>query len=486
MNLIYRCSGCGREEVYSLLTKNICKCGSPFLLEYDLNLLDNSNLTEKFTSRPKGVWRYLELLPPIKINPISMGEGGSYLHHSYGLGKMIGLRKLYIKNESTNPTGAFTDRGATVEISRDVELGISRIICIAPGNLSVSISAYSAKAGIPCSVYLKPGVEQVKLLQALAYNAEVFLTNDPTSILTFSTSWPHENYIITSSNPLLVEGFKTCTLEVLEELNWNPPDWILIPIGSGSHVTASWKAIKEVEEIGLLRDRPPSILGGQVSSCAPIAEAYREGRETFEPSSNFRVVFPDIAEPNPVWGHMALKAVRESDGEILAVNEEQVLDAIKVLAKSEGILAEPAAAVSLATLIDALNLGLVKRDETVVYIVTGSGMKDPSTIQSIIEIETGKMTRQHKMIGITKRRIMSLLAEKPLHGYGIQKELATRYGIKIKYPSIYEHLTELASAGLIQPLISDKIKNKRFRKRYTLTDFGREYYKRISQQGLPE
>ncbi|MCX8193255.1 MAG: threonine synthase [Nitrososphaeria archaeon] len=485
MNLIYKCTRCSRREAYTtLLERTLCRCGSPYLIEYDLNTLDRSQLREKFNSRPKSVWRYLELLPPIRISPISMGEGGTYLHSSRGLGRLIGLRKLYIKNESTNPTGAFTDRGATVEISRDLEVGVSRIICIASGNLSVSISAYSAKAGIPCSVYLKTGVEQVKVLQALAYDAEVFFTSDLESVITSLTQELASCHLITSSNPFLIEGYKTCTLEVLDELNWVSPDWILIPVGSGSHITALWKAVKEVEEIGLLKDGLPSILGGQINSCAPIAEAYKNNSEDIKPTSTFKVIFPDIAEPNPIWGHMALKAVRESSGEILTVSQERLLEAIKLLAKSEGILAEPAAAVSLATLIDAVDLGLIKRDETVVYIVTGSGMKDPSTIQSIAEIKTFERPNQFKRIGSTKKKILEILDKKPLHGYGIQRELANHYGIKVKLPTIYEHLSDLYSIGLIQLSVLDRARSKRTQKKYSLTDFGKEFYKRTIQNTL--
>lgn len=478
MTIQLTCYKCGKNQPYTLSSKNLCICGTPRLIEYPIEEI-GSELNKLFASRPRGVWRYLELLPPIDTTPVSMGEGGTYLHHSESLGRQIGLRKLYIKNEATNPTGAFTDRGASVELTKLVETRIQKILCVAPGNLAVSIAGYSAKAGIPCSVYLKRGVEHVKILQALAYDAEVFFTSDPqTTIKLLEDSTSH--YTVTSSSPLLIEGYKTCTLEILEQFEWNPPDWISIPVGSGSHITACWKALREVEKLGLTKNSLPKILGGQISSCAPIAEAYMKKREDVESIHVDKTMFPDISEPSPAWAYTALKAVRELGGAILKVREEELMKAIKLLAKNEGILAEPAAAVALAALIDAVELGIIKRDELVVYIVTGSGMKDPSIIQAVTESKNFTEIRKEKRIGLTKMKILEILFEKPTHGYRIQKELALRYGLRISLPTIYEHLKELQTMGLIQQYLLYKNKEKRFSKKYFVTEKCRELFRRSS------
>lgn len=478
MNINLTCPKCGKKREYNLSIKNLCSCGAPFLIDPPI-MKHGSELVKLFASRPRGVWRYLELLPPIGISPVSMGEGGTYFHLSEGLGRQVGLRKLYVKNESTNPTGAFTDRGASIELTKIVEIGIRKVLCVAAGNLAVSIAGYSAKAGIPCSVYLRYGVEQVKLLQALAYDAEVFFTNDPeTTIRSLEES--SSQYIVTSLSPLIIEGYKTCTLEVLEQFDWNPPDWIAIPIGSGSHVTACWKVLKEVEGLGLVKNDLPKILGGQISSCAPVAEAYMKNEEYVGPSHVDRTIFPDISDPNPAWAFTALRAVRELGGTVLKVSEEELMKAIKLLAKSEGILAEPAAAVALAALIDAVELGIIKRDESVVYIVTGSGMKDPSIIQAVTENKSFTEIRKDRRVGFTKMSILELLFEKPQHGYGIQRELALRYGLKISLPTIYEHLRDLQIMGLIQQSLISRSKEKRLSKRYVITERGREFLRRAS------
>lgn len=479
MNILLVCPRCGNRQTDTGRMIPRCKCGTPFLIN---NYIEKygSELVKAFSSRPRGVWRYLELLPSLKATPISIGEGGTFLHHSEGLGRQIGLRKLYIKNEATNPTGAFTDRGASIELTRSVEIGIQKILCVASGNLAVSIAGYSAKAGIPCSIYLKQGVEQVKLLQALAYDAEVFLTRDPSLTIKLLLEDSKDYHLVTSLNPLLIEGYKTCMLEILEQFDWSPPDWISIPIGTGSHLTACWKALKEVERAGLLKDSLPKIVGSQISSCAPIAEAYKKNKDYVEPIQVDRIIFPDIAEPNPSWAYTALKAVRELGGAILTVDEEQLINAIKILAKNEGILAEPAAAVALAGLIDAVNSGIIKRDESVVYIVTGSGMKDPTIIQSFAEKKNSIDLGKEKQIGFTKKKILELLIEKPLHGYMIQKELALRYGIKVSLPTIYEHLRDLQMIGLIQQSFSSREKTKKPRKEYHVTEMGIEIYRKLS------
>ncbi len=479
MNIQLLCPRCGKKEEYSTHRFAKCDCGTPYLLDYSIKGYA-SELTKLFSSRPKSLWRYLELLPPIKINPVSLGEGGTFTYPSEGLSRFIGLRRLYIKNEATNPTGAFTDRGASVELTKSLETGAHRIICVASGNLAVSIAAYSAKAGIPCSVYLKHGVEQVKILQALAYDAEVFFTNDPTVTIKLISQETVDNYLVTTSSPLLIEGYKTSMVEILEQFDWNPPDWVSIPIGSGAHVTAVWKALKELRRLELLKSDPPKLLGSQISSCAPIAEAYMKNREDVEPIHMSKTFFPDIAEPNPSWAYPALKAIRELGGTILTVDEEELMRAVKILAKTEGILAEPAAAVALAAIIKAVDSGIIKRDESVVYIVTGSGMKDPSTIQALTESKNSGKIEKEKRIGSTKKKILELLSEKPMHGYLLQKELAVRYGLKISLPTIYEHLRDLESMGLIQKSLFDKNKLKKATKKYHITGHGREIYDRLS------
>ncbi|MEM4536755.1 MAG: threonine synthase, partial [Nitrososphaerota archaeon] len=442
MRIELTCPRCGRKKEYDAFSGNLCSCRTPYLIDYPVFVKYGSELSKLFASRPKGVWRYLELLPPTTISPISMGEGGTYFHHSEGLGRQIGLRKLYIKNEATNPTGAFTDRGASIELTKIVEIGVRKILCVAAGNLAVSIAGYSAKAGIPCSVYLKHGVEQVKILQALAYDAEVYFTNDP-QITIRLLGESSSQYIVTSLSPLLIEGYKTCILEILEQFDWNSPDWVSIPIGSGSHITACWKALRETEKLDLVKNSLPKILGGQISSCAPIAEAFMKNKEDAEPLQVDKTIFPEISDPSPAWAYTALRAVRELGGAIVKVDEEELMKAIKLLAKNEGILAEPASAVALASMIKAVELGVIKRDESVVYIVTGSGMKDPSIIKVVTESRNFSEMGKEKRIGFTKMKILELLFEKPLHGYAIQKELALKHGLKISLPTTYEHLRDL-------------------------------------------
>lgn len=429
------------------------------LVAYEFEEVGGGELIRsRFEARPPGVWRYLELLPGLSAEPVSMGEGGTALVRAERLGRFIGVRRLLLKNESTNPTGSFLDRGASLEVTSALSASAPSVTCIAPGNLGVSAAAYSARAELPCKIYFRPGVEQAKILQALAYDAEV-------SFLRGSEGMGETgDYPITPSNPLLLEGVKTLMLEVLEKLGWRAPDWFFLSVGSGGLMTAAWKAVKEAEELGLLRDGAPRMFGAQVDGCAPLVEALKGGRRGCG-----ETVFPDISVENPARGETALKAVKESGGDMAAVSEEEVLDAMRILAKTEGVLVEPAAATALAAIIKAVREGVVGRDEEVVYVVTGSGLKDPVTTRSILS--RPRVFPGH--VDGTKRMILEVLSEGGLHGYGVWRTLMERYGLRVSLPTIYQHLEELSSFGFIHSAPPERGRSGRIVRRYFLTERGR-------------
>ena len=422
-----------------------------------------SELRTIIESRPLGVWRYLELLPKAVGEPVSLGEGGTYLQRAERLGRELGLRNLYLKNETMNPTGSFLDRGSTIEVTMALHSDVRCLECISRGNLAASLAAYAVKAGIPCRVYVLPGAEQAKILQALAYDAELIYS---------SRRFNHlgDGHLVEPYNPFFLDGLKTSTLEILEQLDWNPPDAIFITMGTGSNLTATWKALNEAESLGLIKGNLPRLYGVQASGCAPIVEAFKKGLDEIEPKKDCKMIFPDISEPSPILGSIVLKAIRSSGGSAIMVEEDEILESIKLLAKTEGILAEPAAAASIAALRIAVNDGLIDRSEKVVCMITGSGLKDPASIRELFKLSYPK----HVRVSGTKLKILKLLSERSMYGYELWKALKITYGLEFKLPTIYQHLSELLRMGLIVSKPPERGLGRRMVRKYHLTESGRK------------
>ncbi|RLF98431.1 MAG: threonine synthase [Thaumarchaeota archaeon] len=457
-----KCIQCGKTYPLDIKLR-LCECGSPLLLIHQIESLGGSELKSIIESRPLGVWRYLELLPKTLGEPVSLGEGGTYLQRAERLGRELGLRNLYLKNETMNPTGSFLDRGSTVEVTMALHSNIGCLECISRGNLAASLAAYAVKAGIPCKVYVLPGAEQAKILQALAYDAELIYSSK-------KFNQPGDGHLVEPYNPFFLDGLKTSTLEILEQLDWNPPDAIFVTMGTGSNLTATWKALNEAESLGLINmENFPRLYGVQASGCAPIVEAFKKGLDKVEPEKNCKMIFPDISEPNPILGSIVLKAIKSSGGSAIMVEEDEILEFIKLLAKTEGILAEPAAAASIAALKIAVDDGLIDRSEKVVCMITGSGLKDPASIRELFKLSYPK----HVRVSGTKLKILKLLSERSMYGYELWKALKITYGLEFKLPTIYQHLSELIRMGLIVSKPPERGLGRRMVRKYHLTESGR-------------
>ena len=456
-----RCARCGKAYPPDIRLR-LCECGSPLLLVHRIEGLRGSELKTAMGSRPPGVWRYLELLPKPVGEPVSLGEGGTYLQRAERLGRELGLRNLYLKNETMNPTGSFLDRGSTVEVTIALHSGIGCLECISRGNLAASVAAYAVKAGIPCRVHVLPGAEQAKILQALAYDAELLYSSRKPDHL-------GDGHLVEPYNPFFLDGLKTSTLEILEQLGWSPPDAVFITMGTGSNLTAAWKALSEAESIGLIEENFTRLYGVQASGCAPIVEAFKMGLDEVESKKDCKMIFPDISEPSPILGSTVLKAIRSSGGSAITVEEDEILKSIKLLAKTEGILAEPAAAASIAALEIAVDDGLIDRSERVVCMITGSGLKDPASMRELFRLNYPK----HVRVSGTKLKILKLLSERSMYGYELWRALKTTYGLEFRLPTIYQHLSELLRMGLIVSKPPERGLGRRMVRRYHLTESGR-------------
>jgi threonine synthase len=358
------------------------KCGGLLDIKVDLSSLEN---IEPYTLRrkPFGVWRYAEFLPVAEEKAITLKEGGTPLYDCRNLAQIVGINRLYVKYEGANPTGSFKDRGMTVGVTRAVEIGARIVGCASTGNTSASLAAYAAKAGLDCVVILPAGkVAAGKLAQAVFFGAKVIsIDGSFDDALQIARTLAAEGYIylLNSINPFRPEGQKTVAFEIIDQLDFQVPDRIILPVGNAGNIWSVYKALDELHSIGLI-DRLPKLIGVQASGAKPIVNAFREGRKDFTAVEHPETIATAIRIGNPVSGKKALKAIYETDGYAIEVTDEEILDAQRILGKAEGIGVEPASAASIAGLFKMAHLKEIEKDEIVVCICTGNVLKDPDTI----------------------------------------------------------------------------------------------------------
>ncbi|MFX1270255.1 MAG: threonine synthase [Promethearchaeota archaeon] len=480
----FRCTGCGKEFVPEKYINSCPICGQILEVTYDLGRARNQFTPRKIRNRGPAIWKYLELLPiRSEANMVSLGEGGTYLHRCDGLAKDFGIECLYLKDETTNPTGAFIDRGTAVEVSAAKEHGFKSVCCGSTGNLAASLVAYAARAGLESKVFIgqRGNVDIGKFYQILAYAADVEIVRDHEEAVSMARQEGRRSHLITSSNPHFMEGEKTTVYETCEQLDWTAPDWIIAPMGNGGHVSMIWKGLRELEQIGLIDASHTRIIGAQASGCAPIVEAFKRGVKTITPPSSASTVAFDICVRNPVCGSTALMAIEESGGMAISSSDREILEAVRQLARREGVFAEPSSATTIAALQKLIHSGKIERGESIVCVITGMGLKYPEIARTFVKgtgplehllsrIEGRKVTTK---LGQTKIRILQILSKCESYGYGIWKALLDEYGMDLKIPSIYQHLTELTSSGLIINTRVEKTYENRQRSYYALTEKGK-------------
>jgi threonine synthase len=387
-------------------------------------------------------WRYESLLPPVQ-HIISLGEGGTPLREAERLAESIGLKELYLKDETRNPTNSFRDRAAALLTSNAVDLRYDTVVCATNGNLGASLAAYSAKAGLICHVIVPKLVDVGKLAQMLIYDAviEEFGEIVDESIhkaeaLEKETGW----YQATAElNPLVIEAQKTIAYEVYEQLG--VPDWFVISMGSGGTIHSVWKGFKELKQLGMA-EFLPKIIGVQLEGCAPIVETFSgkssKQMKNSKPSTHALAVL--VA--NPLQSEFAIKAIKESRGLALTVSDPESFNAELQMAKLEGMFAEPASSATIAALKKLVDEGEIGRNERVVCLITGSGLKATDVLQTL--------TKKHKtaVLGLglsTKEKMLQILSRKDTYGYDLWKKL----GKTMTRAAVYQHLNELLGRGLI-------------------------------------
>ncbi|HYB04131.1 MAG TPA: threonine synthase [Nitrososphaerales archaeon] len=356
-----------------------------------------------FSDKLPGIWKYMDVLPLWNsANIVSLSEGGTPLLECRNLGRKLGLDALYVKFEGLNPTGSFKDRGMTVGISKAKELGYERTMCASTGNTSASLAAYAAKAQMRCIVLVPKGkIAMGKMAQAIAYGAEIFQVdgNFDDSLRVASDICERDNatLLLNSLNPFRIEGQKTVSFEIVEQLGGGVPDALVLPVGNGGNISAAWKGFTELFHGGLgnlfgiddHRSEGPRMIGVQAAGAAPIAKAFKEGIEdAIEPVSEPHTEASAINIGSPVSWRKVLSAIYSSKGLADSVTDEEIFSAQQLLASSEGLFVEPASATPIAFLVKSAGQRSEEferlKDKVVVCICTGNGLKDPNALLKTI------------------------------------------------------------------------------------------------------
>ncbi|MCX9083402.1 MAG: threonine synthase [Candidatus Methanoperedens sp.] len=359
-----------------------CTCGGLLDVIYDYS---NIHLSKKDLTGPLSVWKYRALLP-ISGEPVSLYEGGTPLYRVDRIAKSVGLKDVYVKHEGMNPTGSFKDRGMTVGVTKALELGMKTVACASTGNTSASLAVYGARAGVPAVVLLPSGkVALGKLAQALMHGAKVLSIRgnfDDALKLVRDLCDREGFYLLNSVNPYRLEGQKTIAFEIADQLGWQAPDRIVLPVGNAGNVTAIYKGFRELKKLGLI-DSVPKMTGIQAEGASPVVAAIKNNAAAITPETHPETVATAIRIGNPVNSIKALIAIRESGGTAETVTDDEIICAQKELAYLEGIGVEPASASSIAGLRKLVELGVIANDEKVVCVTTGHLLKDSQHVLSI-------------------------------------------------------------------------------------------------------
>lgn len=377
------CWDCGRK-IQDMYVNTCPHCDGLLTIKVDLEPM-KALKPKDLHKEPIGVWRYHGFMPVDKKNAVTIKEGGTPLYKTQALGAEVGVKDLHVKYEGANPTGSFKDRGMTIGVSHAVEIGAKLVGCASTGNTSASLAAYAAKAGLDCAVFLPAGkVAAGKLAQAMFYGARVLSIDgnfDDALALAREMAEKRELYLLNSINPYRPEGQKSVLFEIMDQLSYDIPDRIVLPVGNAANIWAVYKAITELVEVGWI-DRMPMLTGIQAEGSMPVARAFASKEEDFIPEENPETIATAIRIGNPVSGRKALRAIYDTGGYSISVTDDEIIAAQRLLGRLEGVGVEPASAASIAGVKKLREMGIIDAKEKVVCICTGNALKDPDTIMA--------------------------------------------------------------------------------------------------------
>lgn len=363
----------------------LCKCGAPLLVRYDLKKIKESLQKEDLASRKPDLWRYRELLPVEKEeNIICLGEGMTPLLPMKRLGPEIGIPNLYMKDEGIIPTGTFKARGAAVGVSKAKELGIEILAMPTNGNAGASWAAYCAPAGIKAVIVMPKDAPPIPRGECAVTGSALYLVDGLISDAGKIVAQAVADYgwfdASTLKEPYRIEGKKTMGIEIAEQFGWHLPDVILYPTGGGVGIIGIYKALLELKEMGWISGKLPRLVAVQSSGCAPIVKAWEEKKTESEFWDNAKTIAFGITVPKALGDFLVLEAIYKTEGCAVAIDDSDILKAEEMIASREGTFICPEGASTLSAAIELAKNGWIKPEDKVVLLNTGSGMKYPETV----------------------------------------------------------------------------------------------------------
>jgi threonine synthase len=374
------CSACSAQYRAGEL-HNVCtKCGKPLLVRYDLSRVSQSMKRESLASRRADMWRYREVMPVANdANIISLGEGWTPLFEAKRLGDSIGMKNLYIKDESLNPTQSFKARGMSAAVSMALELGAKKLAAPSAGNAGGALAAYAARAGLEAHIFMPRDTPRPNIVECEQTGAHVTLIDGLITDCGAEVARRKEAEgwfdVSTLKEPYRVEGKKTLGYELAEQMDWTLPDVIIYPTGGGTGLVGMWKAFDEMEEMGWIDSKRPRMVTVQAAGCAPIVRAFEQGTTYAEEFQNAATVASGLRVPKAIGDFIILDALRKSGGTAVAVTDEELLAAIGEIGACEGLFVAPEGAACLPALGKLLAMGMIDQHEHVVLFNTGAGIK---------------------------------------------------------------------------------------------------------------
>jgi threonine synthase len=382
-----KCKECG--ETYELEARYVCEqCFGPLEVAYDFSDLDPASTRRKIQAGPPSIWRYADFLPFARQPRSTLAAGVTPLVPADRLAERLGLGEVWVKNDAANPTHSFKDRVVTVALAKARELGYEVVACASTGNLANAVAAHAAAAGLESYVFVPADLEEQKILATGVYGTKLVAvdgTYDDVNRLCTELSAEREwAFVNVNVRPYYAEGSKTVAYEIAEQLGWELPDRVVVPIASGSLFTKIARGFEEWLDVGLVDGELPTFNGAQAEGCSPVAQAFAAERDFCAPVKPSTIA-KSLAIGDPADGAYALDLARRSEGGIDAVSDDEVRAGIRLLAETTGIFTETAGGVTTATLAKLAERGEIGPDERVVLVITGEGLKTLDAVRGSFE-----------------------------------------------------------------------------------------------------
>ncbi|HEY5267511.1 MAG TPA: threonine synthase [Acidimicrobiales bacterium] len=387
-----QCRECG--TAYPVEASYVCDfCFGPLEVKYDLEAAKRTVTRKSIQDGPPSIWRYGALLPDPGESPVDLGAGWTPLRRSTRLAEVLGVRELWLKDDTRNPTGSFKDRVVSVALSSARRLGFTTAACASTGNLATSVAAHAAFIGWPSVTIIPADLEKSKIAMTAIFGGTVLGVEgnyDDVNRLCVELVAEHPDWAFANINlrPYYSEGSKTLAFEICEQLGWRTPDQVVVPVASGSQLTKVSKGFHEFIELGLVDGTAPVLFGAQAQGCSPIATAFSNGAEVITPQRP-NTIARSLAIGNPADAPYVLDELRTNGGDCGSVPDDEILECIELLAKTEGIFAETAGGVTIASLRQMIERGTIDREKSIVAIISGHGLK---TLDAIVETSTVSST----------------------------------------------------------------------------------------------